>query len=124
MKISLTPHTKPFVLASAATLVIKRPGWMRVSHGRLWLTRSGGPGDEIIAPGAWVWVAQGRGVVIEPLDAIPATFPRLAAQDAPAVTVQWHALPTATWRPWLSFATWRQWWVGPEELDGLRCPVC
>ncbi len=87
--LSHQPHT--ITIDGAVTLRLRRAGWLCSADGRVWLTRTHGGGDLVLAPGDWQWVEPGTRWVIEPL------HPR-AMRGAP-LRIEWQPLPSR-WRAW------------------------
>ncbi len=105
MNIFLNTSFRPLSLQGAATLRVKRPGWLRLQGGHGWLTRSGVGGDQIVAPGAWLWVEPSGTWVIE------AWHPA-----GPPVLLEWHAMPSRglPWRAMLQ--RWREDFMRPVSI--------
>jgi hypothetical protein len=41
-------------------------GWLRVVHGRVWITRRGDAADHVLAAGGQLWLGRGEQVLVEP----------------------------------------------------------
>lgn len=47
----------------------RRPGWLAVRRGQVWLTRHGDADDHVLSSGERFWLHAGESVVVEPLHA-------------------------------------------------------
>lgn len=84
-------------LTAALPLLARQAGWLQVQAGQVWITRSSGGTDHVLAAGEAIALGRGQQMVAEP----------------------WHAGRVVQLR-WVAGATLPQAWQAP---DALQAPV-